>query len=63
MAISKLHPLAKTSIQVRHTISRLETFIETSKDEDEKVVAGKLLQVFSQIQTFIPKEYRNVDMK
>lgn len=63
MSIQKLHPLEKTAIQARHTIKRLEAFLETSKDEKEKAVADEILNHFENIRKLIPNQFIDVDIK
>ena len=63
MANQRLHALEKTSIQARHSIKRLEMFIETTKDEQERGIAEELLGHFETIRQVIPKEYRDVDIR
>jgi hypothetical protein len=46
MSVQRLHAFEKTSIQCRHTIKRLEMFVETTKDQEEKTIAEFLLSQF-----------------
>jgi hypothetical protein len=36
MSVQRLHAFEKSSIQARHSIKRLEMFVETSRNNDEK---------------------------
>lgn len=62
MSLQKLHALEKTAIQCRHSIKRLENFIETSRDEQEKAIATAVLEEFKTIRKLIPEDYRDVDL-
>jgi hypothetical protein len=63
MSVQRLHAFEKTSIQCRHTIKRLEMFVETTKDQEEKTIAEFLLSQFKQIRNSIPKEFEDVDLR
>lgn len=63
MSLQRLHAFEKTSIQARHTIKRLEMFVETTRDEQEKEIATDLLQQFKNIRKSIPAAYEDVDLK
>jgi hypothetical protein len=63
MSVQRLHAFEKTSIQARHTIKRLEMFVETTRDEMEKDLATQLLIEFKTIRELIPAHYRDVDLK
>ena len=63
MSLQRLHPIEKTSIQARHAIKRLEVFIETSRFDEEKRIAEKLLGKFMEIRSIIPESYQDVDLK
>jgi hypothetical protein len=63
MSLQKLHALEKTAIQARHAIKRLDNFIETSRDDKEKLIAEQVLSLFKSIRESIPKSYRDVDLK
>jgi hypothetical protein len=63
MSVQRLHAFEKTSIQARHTIKRLEMFVETTKDHEERTIAELLLSQFKQIRNSIPKVFQDVDLK
>jgi hypothetical protein len=63
MSIPRLHPIAKTAIQIRMTIKRLEVFISTEQNEEERKVARQLLTKFNDAQKVIPEDYIDVDLK
>lgn len=63
MSVQRLHAFEKTSIQTRHTIKRLEMFIETTRNEMEKSTAIDLLNHFKSIREYIPAEFQDVDLK
>lgn len=52
----KLRPLEKTLIQTKQGIKRLEVLLDTSKDEQEKEIAEKVLEQLHIIDKTIPKE-------
>jgi hypothetical protein len=62
MSLQRLHALEKTAIQARHSIKRLEMFMDTSRDEDERMIASTVLDLFKNIRNSIPKSYRDVDL-
>lgn len=62
MANQRLHAFEKTSIQARHSIKRLEMFIETTRNEQERNIAEDLLGHFETIRGAIPTKYRDVDL-
>lgn len=62
MSVQRLHALEKTSIQARHTIKRLEMFIETTRDATEKDIAEDVLEQFKAIRKLIPESYQDVDL-
>jgi hypothetical protein len=62
MSVQRLHALEKTSIQARHTIKRLEMFIETTKVTEEMVIAGEVLAKFKEIRKLIPEHFQDVDL-
>jgi ribosomal protein L20A (L18A) len=62
MSVQRLHALEKTSIQARHTIKRLEMFIETTRDLVEKDIAEDVLEQFKTIRKLIPESYQDVDL-
>jgi hypothetical protein len=63
MSVQRLHAFEKTSIQCRHTIKRLEMFVETSRDNEERTIAESLLSQFKQIRKSIPEEFIDVDLR
>jgi hypothetical protein len=63
MSVQRLHAFEKTSIQARHTIKRLEMFVETTRDDEERTIAESLLSQFKQIRNSIPTEFQDVDLK
>lgn len=63
MSLQRLHAFEKTSIQVRHSIKRLEMLIETTRFEEERVIAKQLLEKFHEIRRIIPDEFQDVDLK
>lgn len=63
MSVQRLHAFEKTSIQARHTIKRLEMFVETTRDENEKRIAEELLNQFKEIRKSIPEDFQDVDLK
>lgn len=63
MSIQKLHAFEKTSIQVRHSIKRLEVLVDTARSEDEIRIGKELLQHFQLISKAIPEDYRDTDLK
>jgi hypothetical protein len=63
MSVQRLHAFEKSSIQARHSIKRLEMFIETSRYDSEIEIAKLLLDKFKEIRNIIPKEFEDVDLK
>lgn len=63
MSLQRLHAFEKTSIQARHSIKRLEMLIETTRFEEERVIAKQLLEKFHEIRRIIPDEYQDIDLK
>lgn len=63
MSLQRLHAFEKTSIQARHSIKRLEMLMETTRFEEERVIAKQLLEKFREIRRIIPDEYQDVDLK
>jgi intergrase/recombinase len=63
MSVQRLHAFEKTSIQARHSIKRLEMFVETSRNNDEIETAKLLLDKFKEIRNIIPKEFEDVDLR
>lgn len=63
MSLQRLHAFEKTSIQARHSIKRLEMLIETTRFEEERVIAKQLLEKFYEIRRIIPDEYQDIDLK
>lgn len=63
MSLQRLHAFEKTSIQARHSIKRLEMLIETTRFEEERVIAKQLLEKFREIRRIIPDEYQDIDLK
>lgn len=63
MGNPRLTPLEKSSIQARQSIQRLETFVDVTKNEEEREIAKKLLEKFHEIRKTIPNEQQDVDKK
>jgi intergrase/recombinase len=63
MSVQRLHAFEKSSIQARHSIKRLEMFVETSRNNDEIETAKLLLDKFKEIRNIIPKEFEDIDLK
>lgn len=63
MSLQRLHAFEKTSIQARHSIKRLEMLMETTRFEEERVIAKQLLEKFREIRRIIPDEFQDVDLK
>lgn len=64
MSIQRLHAFEKTSIQARHTIKRLEILSDNPRStEQERQVAGALLENFKEIRRIIPNEFQDVDIE
>jgi intergrase/recombinase len=63
MSVQRLHAFEKSSIQARHSIKRLEMFVETSRNNDEIETAKLLLDKFKEIRNIIPKEFEDVDLR
>lgn len=63
MSLQRLHAFEKTSIQARHSIKRLEMLVETTRFEEERVIAKQLLEKFHEIRRIIPDEFQDVDLK
>lgn len=63
MSLQRLHAFEKTSIQARHSIKRLEMLVETTRFEEERVIAKQILEKFHEIRRLIPEEYQDVDLK
>lgn len=64
MALAIIHPLAKTAIDARRAIQRLETFMKTNA-EDHHVTDGTVEQIiedFKEIRRHIPKHLIDVDL-
>lgn len=63
MSIQKLHAFEKTSIQLRHTLKRLEVVVNNPHcNEEEKETAEKLLQAVKNLRAMIPPQYHDVDL-
>jgi hypothetical protein len=62
MAIQRLHAFEKTAVQLRHTIKRLEMFIDIERNEGNKALAEEMLRKAKDLRNIIPKEYRDVDL-
>lgn len=65
MALAIIHPLAKTAIDARRAIQRLETFTKTNP-EDEHVTDGtveRIIEDFKEIRRHIPKSLHDVDLE
>jgi intergrase/recombinase len=63
MSVQRLHAFEKSSIQARHSIKRLEMFVETSRNNDEIETAKLLLDKFKEIRNIIPKEFEDIDLR
>ena len=63
MSLQRLHAFEKTSIQARHSIKRLEMLMETTRFEEERMIAKQLLEKFHEIRRIIPDEFQDVDLK
>jgi|GraSoiStandDraft_46_1057282.scaffolds.fasta_scaffold2209180_1 hypothetical protein len=63
MSIQRLHAFEKTDVQFRHTIKRLEVFVDLTKDDAERIVAEQLLTGLKEMKKLIPEEYRDADLK
>ena len=63
MSIPRINPIAKTAIQIRMTIKRLENCISTHHDESERKLARQLLTKFNEAKKIIPEDYIDVDLK
>jgi hypothetical protein len=63
MSVQRLHAFEKTSIQLRHTLKRLEMFADVTRDENEKDLAGELLSKVKELRAMIPESYQDVDIK
>jgi hypothetical protein len=63
MSVQRLHAFEKTSIQLRHTLKRLEVFADVTKNKEEKDLAEKLLNKVKEIRAIIPEEYQDVDIR
>lgn len=63
--IIKLHPLAKTAIEARRAIQRLEVFMEIHP-EDEHVKSGAvsvIIENLKEVRSHIPAPLRDVDLE
>lgn len=61
---AKLHPLAKTAIEARRAIQRLDAFVE-SKPDDQHVKSGVVAEItegLKQIRRYVPKDLLDVDL-
>jgi hypothetical protein len=63
MSVQRLHAFEKTSVQLRHTMKRLEMFSDVTRDENEKTLAEQLLIEVKKLRAMIPKEYQDVDLR
>ena len=63
MSLQKFHSFEKTSIQLRHTMKRLEVFLEVTRDEQELALAKEILKKIKEIRNMIPEQYQDVDIK
>jgi hypothetical protein len=63
MSVQRLTPFEKTSIQARHSIKRLEMYVETARTDDEKELAEKILAKFKEIRSLIPNNEQDVDIR
>jgi hypothetical protein len=63
MSVQRLHAFEKTSVQLRHTVKRLEMFIDVTRDDSEKELATELLSRVKEIRSMIPKHYQDVDIR
>ena len=63
MAIQKLSAFEKTSIQLRHTLKRLEVFVEIARSEEEVALANEMIVKLKEVRAMIPAEAQEVDIK
>lgn len=63
MAIQKLTALEKTSIQLRHTLKRLEVFAELARTDEEVILAKGMIAKLEEVRMLIPPESQDVDLK
>lgn len=62
MALPMLHVLAKTSIELRRSIFRLENFIKTNPTDLYVPKAQELLELLTQARNTIPYELKDRDL-
>lgn len=58
-----LHPLAKTAIQLRQSLHRLEHFKQTNPDDADIKAVDKLIEDLKSARNHIPKHLRDIDLK
>ena len=63
MAIQKLTAFEKCSIQARHSIKRLEVFIELARSEEDVQIASQMIEHFKAIRSLVPSEQQDTDLK
>jgi hypothetical protein len=63
MAIQKLSAFEKTSIQLRHTLKRLEVFVEIARSEEEVALANEMIVKLKEVRAMIPADAQDVDIR
>lgn len=61
--IPKLHPLAKTAIELRRQIYRLECFEIASPNDFKESCADAVLLQLRGVRNIIPKQFLDQDLK
>lgn len=63
MAVQKLSAFEKTSIQCRHSIKRLEVFVDLARTNDEAEIAKQMIEHLKLIRSLVPKNEVDVDLE
>lgn len=57
-----LHPLAKTSIQLRQSLKRLETFMQSNPKDEYKEAVHQLIRDLENARSHIPASLQDTDL-
>lgn len=63
MAVQRLSAFEKTSIQLRHTLKRLEVFVDIARTDEEADLAKTMMHKLEEVRKLIPVEAQDVDLK
>lgn len=63
MAIQKLSAFEKCSIQCRHSLKRLEVFVDLARTDEEAELAKEMIEHFKAIRSLVPENEQDVDLQ